>query len=88
MNYQQAEKMYRALANQKRLAIISYLNKNKEATVSLIAEHINLSFKSTSRHLRLLRNVGLVESNQIGIERHYYLPNKNNQFIKHALSIV
>ncbi len=45
------EKQLKALANRRRLAILKYLKSKREASVGDIAEEINLSFKSTSKHL-------------------------------------
>jgi len=50
-NLVNAEKVLKALANRRRLAILVFLKKNREGSVSRIAGAINLSFKSTSRHL-------------------------------------
>lgn len=88
MNPKQAEKMYKMLANRRRLAIIKFLAKRSKATVSQVAAEINLSFKATSKHLLLLKNAGLIDSQQLALERHYYLESKNNPFIKHVLSIL
>jgi DNA-binding transcriptional ArsR family regulator len=88
MNYKQAEKNYKMLANQRRLRIIKYLAKEQRASVKEIASEINLSFKATSKHLLLLKNVGLVDSEQVSSEQYYYLPDKNNFFIKQVLAIL
>ena len=88
MNYKDAEKKYKALANKRRLEIISFLAKESKANVGQIAEQIKLSFNATSRHLQVLKNVGFVESEQINLEQHYYLVNKNDLFIKNVFSIV
>lgn len=87
MNYKQAEKYYKMLANQRRLRIIKYLAKTQRATVKEIASEINLSFKATSKHLLLLKNANLLDSQQVNSKQYYYLVSKNNVFIKHALSL-
>jgi len=86
MNYWQVEKVYKALANRRRLAIIDYLAKSQKASVGDIADHINLSMTSTSKHLQILKNAGFVESRQIQLEQYYSLVNKNNSFIKQVLT--
>jgi len=88
MNYKNLEKIYKALANHRRLAIIHYLNKGEKTNVSEIAEEIKLSLKSTSRHLQILKNIGLIEYEQKGLEKFYYLPEKKNIFIKQFLSLL
>ncbi|MDP3986448.1 MAG: metalloregulator ArsR/SmtB family transcription factor [Candidatus Veblenbacteria bacterium] len=64
MRLTELEKLYRLLAGQKRLEILKLLNQEKEMSVGDIAAHIHLSFKSTSKHLLLLRQGGLLERRQ------------------------
>lgn len=45
------EKTFKALANQKRLEVLIFLHKNKNASVGEIADKIKISIKSTSKHL-------------------------------------
>jgi len=73
MNINQAEKTLKALANRRRLKIIEYLGGGKKASVSELAGHLKLSFKSTSKHLLILRNADIVESEQVSLARFYYL---------------
>lgn len=54
------EKIFKAVANKRRLQILLFLKLEKEATVGAIAEHIRLSVKSTSRHLSVLYLAGIV----------------------------
>ena len=65
------ERILKALANRRRLQIIKYLKNEKTATVTDIAEHINLSFKSTSKHLAVLFNAGIVDKEQISLSMFY-----------------
>jgi DNA-binding transcriptional ArsR family regulator len=63
----------RALANGRRLAIIGFLSKRREATVGEIAGAINLSFTSTSKHLRILSLADIVDKEQRRLEVYYRL---------------
>ncbi|OGI64855.1 hypothetical protein A3H53_04765 [Candidatus Nomurabacteria bacterium RIFCSPLOWO2_02_FULL_40_10] len=65
------EKILKALANRRRLQTIKYLKAEKQATVTDIAEHINLSFKSTSKHLAVLFSAGIVDKEQISLSMFY-----------------
>ena len=65
------EKILKALANRRRLAIIRFLKKGKPATVTTIAEEIRLSFRSTSKHLAVLAAAGIVEKDQHGLNMYY-----------------
>lgn len=65
------EKVMKALANRRRLAILKFLKKNEKANVHMIAEEIDLSFKATSKHLRVLASADILDRNQIGLEIWY-----------------
>ena len=88
MDYRQIERIYKALGNRRRLAIIDYLNKKEKAPVNDIADFLNLSFKSTSKHLQLLKNAGFLENTQTGLSQYYFLKEKNNPLIKQVLSLL
>ena len=65
------ERIIKALANRRRLAILRYLKKGREVSVGDITEEINLSFKATSKHLAILAASQLVDRDQIGIKMFY-----------------
>lgn len=73
------EKLYKALANRRRIAIVRYL-KSGSATVGEIAKSIKLSIKSTSRHLQVLLGAKFVVSEQHGLYVHYSLDTKSESF--------
>jgi DNA-binding transcriptional ArsR family regulator len=80
--------MLKALANRRRLAILAYLKKNREASVTEIAEQIRLSVKATSRHLRVLAAADLVEYEQRSLLVYYRLPAAPPQPFKTVLTIL
>ncbi len=67
------ERLLKALANRRRLAILQYLKNNKKGSVADIAEEINLSFKSTSKHLGILAACDILEREQRSVQMFYYL---------------
>jgi len=67
------EKTLKALANRRRLQIIKYLKKEKEATVGEIAGYLKLSFKSTSKHLLILMNADILGKDQRSVSAFYSL---------------
>jgi len=67
------EKLLKVYANARRLTILTYLGRVHEATVGDIAKEINLSFKSTSRHLHVLFAADCVEKDQRSLEVYYRL---------------
>lgn len=69
----EAEKVLKALANARRLAIVKYLRQEKEATVGDVAEAIKLSFKATSKHLGVLAHADIVDKEQRNLSMWYRL---------------
>jgi len=67
------EKILKAVANKRRIAIVRYLTINKEASVGDIANVIKLSFKATSKHLGVLYAVDIVEKEQRSLQMFYRL---------------
>ncbi|HEY4525661.1 MAG TPA: metalloregulator ArsR/SmtB family transcription factor [Candidatus Paceibacterota bacterium] len=54
--------VFRALANINRLKIIKMLSGGDKINVSDIAEKLDISFKATSNHLALLKNLDVLEA--------------------------
>ena len=68
--------IFKALGNINRLKIIKMLVSGKSMTVTKISEEIGVSLKSTSRHLFILKNLELLDSE--GKNGHvFYSMNKN-----------
>jgi DNA-binding transcriptional ArsR family regulator len=65
------EKLLKALANRRRLAILIFLKHGGEASVGAVAQEIKLSFRSTSKHLGVLRAVGILEREQRNLQMFY-----------------
>ena len=80
------EKLLKTLANKRRLAIIFYLKRQSEARVGDIANAINLSFTSTSKHLIQLFNADILERNQKNLEVWYKLAPRQNNIIGYIIS--
>lgn len=85
MEINQTEKILKALANRRRLKIVKYLYQNKKATVTELAGHLKLSFKSTSKHLGVLRGANIIDSEQISLAKYYYLTTPTALFVKNIL---
>lgn len=54
--------VFRALANINRLKIIKMLFDGRRMNVTEIADELKISFKATSNHLALLRNLDVLEA--------------------------
>ena len=82
------EKHLKALANRRRLSILKYLKGRREAPVAEIADEINLSFKSTSKHLVVLATLDIVEREQRSLQMFYSLASNQKPAIKHILLLL
>ncbi len=82
------ERILRALANKRRLAIVQYLKKNREASVTGLAGAINLLFRSTSRHLAILFGAGVLEKRQQSTEVYYFLAPRRHPTLEHVLGLL
>ncbi|MFH1967897.1 MAG: metalloregulator ArsR/SmtB family transcription factor [bacterium] len=71
MNKKELVKIFKALGSERRFLILKHLISKEELTVGQISEFINLSFKSTSRHLSVLINADLVKARQVNLNRFY-----------------
>ena len=67
------EKILKALANKRRLAILKILKYKKVRAVGEIAKDIKLSLKATSKHLAVLYAVDIVEREQKSLRMLYSL---------------
>lgn len=82
------EKILKALANRRRLIILKLLKERHEVSVSDIASHLRLSFRSTSRHLATLRAVEVVDREQKGLTVYYRIADNHHPILKHILGYV
>ncbi len=88
MDINQAEKILKSLANRRRLKIVKYLSGGQKASVSELAGHLRLSFKSTSKHLAVLKGADIVESEQVNLACFYRLAKPFNILLKQLADVV
>lgn len=84
----ETERILKALANRRRLAIVHHLRTSKENGVGVIAENIKLSFKATSKHLGILAAADIVGREQVGLAMNYYLTQPPHPLTKTILSVL
>lgn len=82
------EKIMKAFANKRRLAIIAYLKKNEEASVAQIAKGIGLSFKATSKHLGILGAADILDKEQRSLLVFYRISNNLKPISKQVVSFL
>jgi DNA-binding transcriptional ArsR family regulator len=79
------EKVLKALANKRRLALLRELHTTKELPVGELAGRIRLSFAATSRHLNQLYAAGLVTREQRGLLMYYRIADRTAPLLRAAL---
>lgn len=81
--------VFRTLANINRLKIIKTLADGRKMNVGDIAEDLKISFKATSNHLAMLKNLDVLEAR--GVDGHVFysinpqMPEDFQKIIKVAL---
>jgi DNA-binding transcriptional ArsR family regulator len=88
MKEKELEKTLKALANKRRIAILSILKNEKELTVGNIAEKIRISFKATSKHLGLLSAVDIVEKEQRSSQSFYKISSDLNEPARRIIALL
>lgn len=81
------DKVLKAVANKRRLRILGLLKQSREIHVSAISRGIGLSFRSTSRHLRILAAADLVETEQRSIVVYYRLTRPVHRIVELVLQL-
>ncbi|MFH1586348.1 MAG: winged helix-turn-helix domain-containing protein [Candidatus Diapherotrites archaeon] len=77
------EKLARAIGARSRRNILKILCKRKQVSVHELADELDLSESLASRHLKMLYDLGLIDSEYSPPEKFYFLKIKElNQFFK------
>ncbi len=84
----ETEHILKALANRRRLAIVRFLKRNKQANVGQIAAEMKISFKAVSNHLTRLQTADLVSSEKIGLMVFYRLADKPPRLMERILPFI
>lgn len=88
MKEKELEKIFKALANKRRLSILKYLKTKGKKSVGDIAEEIKLSFKATSKHLNILAHADIVDKEQVSLNVLYSLSPTSNNIIKKMIEFL
>ena len=84
----ETERVMKALANRRRLQIVSYLHKHGQKSVGAISHEIKLSFESTSRHLAVMSAANVLEREQTSTNVLYSLHQPLSPILKTTLFIL
>ena len=75
-------KILKALGNEKRLQIIQYLASHSSCITGSIVDEIDLAQSTTSQHLRVLKNAGIIKGTIEGTSTCYCL---DKEYLKISL---
>lgn len=81
-------RLFKALANEKRLQILHLLIRRGPLTVGSISERLDFPIQTTSRHLSQLEKVGLVKTRQKRNWIYYQIAKESPQIIRKTLFFV
>ena len=80
--YRELEKVWKGVANHRRIQIVDLLEKKPELSVSDIAEQISIDFRTASEHLRKLVLGGLVMKRHEGTLVRHALTSRGKDILK------
>jgi len=83
---EQAANMLKAIAHPMRIAILSFLEDGKELTVTEIHELLNIEQSTTSHHLGILKDKGVLASKRDGKNTFYFLKHQRLSNIVECVS--
>ncbi|HAN77845.1 MAG TPA: transcriptional regulator [Bacteroidales bacterium] len=81
-----AANMLKAIAHPMRIAILSYLEEGKKLTVTEIHELLGIEQSTTSHHLGILKDKGVLTSKRDGKNTYYWLKHTNLSHIVECVS--
>ena len=88
MDDKDLERVMKAFSNKRRIAIVRFIKKSREAAVGEIAESIKLSFRATSKHLSVLFGANILEKEQRGLYIFYKVAGDMPQASQKILSLL
>ena len=86
--HKDTERVLKALANRRRLAMLEFLKKKGEASVSGIAAELKLSLKATSKHLALLAGAGILDKEQRNTNMFYKISRDLPVLARHTVVLL
>src|SRR4030042_3855650 len=83
---EKAANMLKAIAHPMRIAIINFLEDGRKLTVTEIHELLNIEQSTTSHHLGILKDKGVLASKREGKNTYYFLKHENLSNIVECLN--
>jgi len=73
---EKAAGLLKAIAHPMRIAILQYLDNGKQFTVTEIYEYLKIEQSTTSHHLGILKDKGILGSKREGKNTYYFVKNE------------
>ena len=83
---EKAANMLKAIAHPVRISILSFLEDGQKLTVTEIYERLNIEQSTTSHHLGILKDKGVLSSTRDGKNTYYYLKHEELSYIVDCIS--
>ena len=83
---ERASSMLKAIAHPMRIAILSYLEDGRKLTVTEIHEKLNIEQSTTSHHLGIMKDKGVLNSKRDGKNTYYFLRHEELSNIVECIS--
>jgi len=81
-----ASNMLKAIAHPMRIAILSFLEDGKKLTVTEIHEKLNIEQSTTSHHLGIMKDKGVLSSQREGKNTYYFLKHEQLYHIAECIA--
>ncbi len=79
--------IFRVLANINRLKIIKMLSEGRKMNVSEISQALKISFKATSNHLAILKNLEVLEAQGVAGHVFYFLNSQMSSDFRRGINL-
>lgn len=79
------ERIFKALANRRRLAIVKLLKQHPRVAVGDIASHLKVSMPTASKHLSILAAADIVDYERVSLGIYYSLADKPTALMRDVL---
>lgn len=83
---EKAANMLKAIAHPMRISILNFLEEGKKLTVTEIHELLKIEQSTTSHHLGILKDKGVLSSKRDGKNTYYFLKHNNLRQIVECVS--
>jgi ArsR family transcriptional regulator, virulence genes transcriptional regulator len=85
-NLEKAANMLKAIAHPVRISIVGYLEDGKKRTVTEIQKQLGIEQSTTSHHLVILKDRGVLSSRREGKNTWYFLKHQNLKTVLNSVS--